>query len=54
MFVNVILRHGAIYSCAEQNLYAQTMQLVGDRDPRAHEFSAQLRGMDALLKALVD
>jgi ATP-dependent Lon protease len=25
--------------CAEQNLYARAMQLVGDRDPRAHEFS---------------
>ena len=23
------------------------MQLVGDRDPRAHEFSVQLRGFDA-------
>jgi ATP-dependent Lon protease len=33
--------------CAEQNLYARAMQLVGDRDPRAHEFSVQLRGMDA-------
>jgi ATP-dependent Lon protease len=33
--------------CAEQNLYARAMQLVGDRDPRAHELSVQLRGMDA-------
>ncbi len=33
--------------CAEQNLYARAMQLVGDRDPRAHEFSVQLRGFDA-------
>jgi len=33
--------------CAEQNLYARAMQLVGDRDPRAHEFSIQLRGFDA-------
>lgn len=33
--------------CAEQNLYARTQQLVGDRDPRAHEFSVQLRGFDA-------
>ena len=32
---------------AEQNLYARAMQLVGDRDPRAHEFSVQLRGFDA-------
>ncbi|WP_353850015.1 S16 family serine protease [Accumulibacter sp.] len=33
--------------CAEQNLYTRAMQLVGDRDPRAHEFSVQLRGFDA-------
>ena len=33
--------------CAEQNLYARATQLVGDRDPRAHEFSVQLRGFDA-------
>ncbi len=33
--------------CAEQNLYARAPQLVGDRDPRAHEFSVQLRGFDA-------
>ena len=33
--------------CAEQNLYARAMSLVGDRDPRAHEFSVQLRGFDA-------
>ena len=33
--------------CAEQNLYARAMQLVGDRDPRSHEFSVQLRGFDA-------
>jgi ATP-dependent Lon protease len=32
---------------AEQNLYARAMQLVGDRDPRAHEFSVQLRSFDA-------
>jgi ATP-dependent Lon protease len=31
----------------EQNLYAQARTLVGDRDPRAHEFSIQLRAMDA-------
>ena len=30
---------------AEQNLYAQARRLVGDRDPRAHEFSVQLRAM---------
>jgi len=33
--------------CAEQNLYARALQLVGDRDPRSHEFSAQLRGFDS-------
>lgn len=33
--------------CAEQNLYARAQQLVGDREPRAHEFSVQLRGFDA-------
>ncbi len=32
---------------AQQNLYARAAQLVGDRDPRAHEFSVQLRGFDA-------
>ena len=32
---------------AEQNLYARAMQMVGDRDPRAHEFSVQLRGFDS-------
>ena len=31
---------------AEQNLYAKARELVGDRDPRAHEFSVQLRAMD--------
>jgi ATP-dependent Lon protease len=33
--------------CAEQNLYAKAAQLVGDKDPRSHEFSVQLRGFDA-------
>ena len=33
--------------CAEQNLYARSQQFVGDRDPRAHEFSVQLRSFDA-------
>ena len=32
---------------AEQNLYARAMQLVGDKDPRHHEFTAQLRAFDA-------
>ena len=33
--------------CAEQNLYVRAKELVGDRDPRAHEFSVQLRAFDA-------
>ena len=32
---------------AEQNLYSKTKELVGDRDPRAHEFSIQLRSFGA-------
>lgn len=32
---------------AEQNLYSKTKELVGDRDPRTHEFSIQLRAFDA-------
>ncbi|ABD82012.1 BREX system Lon protease-like protein BrxL [Saccharophagus degradans] len=35
---------------AEQNLYSRSMQLVGDRDPRAHEFTIQLRAFDASKK----
>ena len=31
---------------AVQNLYTRATELVGDRDPRAHEFSVQLRAMD--------
>jgi ATP-dependent Lon protease len=31
---------------AEQNLYTQTKNLVGDRDPREHEFSVQMRPLD--------
>jgi len=34
-------------SCAEQNLYARAKTLVGDRDPRSHEFTVQLRAFDA-------
>ncbi len=34
-------------SFAEQNLYARSMQLVGDKDPRHHEFTVQLRAFDA-------
>ena len=33
--------------CAEQNLYTRAKELVGDRDPRAHEFSVQSRAFDA-------
>jgi len=32
---------------AEQNLYSRARELVGDRDPRAHEFSVYLRAVDA-------
>jgi len=32
---------------AEQNLYARARELIGDRDPRGHEFSIQLRAFDA-------
>jgi ATP-dependent Lon protease len=32
--------------CAEQNLYARSRELVGDRDPRSHEFTVQLRSFD--------
>lgn len=31
---------------AEQNLYSKTRELVGDREPRSHEFSVQLRSFD--------
>lgn len=34
-------------SFAEQNLYARAARLVGDRDPRQHEFTVQLRAYDA-------
>lgn len=33
--------------CAEQNLYGHAGELVGDRDPRQHEFSIQLRAFDS-------
>jgi ATP-dependent Lon protease len=33
--------------CAEQNLYVRAKELVGDRNPRAHEFSVQMRAFDA-------
>lgn len=32
---------------AEQNLYAHASTLVGDRDPRSHEFTIQLRSFDS-------
>jgi ATP-dependent Lon protease len=32
---------------AEQNLYTRASQLVGDKDPRHHEFTVQLRAFDA-------
>jgi ATP-dependent Lon protease len=32
---------------AEQNLYARSRELVGDRNPREHEFAVQLRSFDA-------
>lgn len=31
----------------EQNLYGRSRELVGDRDPRAHEYAIQLRPFDA-------
>ncbi len=31
----------------EQNLYTRAKELVGDRDPREHEFSVQMRAVDA-------
>ena len=35
---------------AQQNLYSNATKLVGDRDPRSHEFSLQLRAFDASRK----
>lgn len=34
-------------SYAEQNLYTRAQQLLGDKDPRHHEFTVQLRAFDA-------
>jgi ATP-dependent Lon protease len=31
----------------EQNLYSRAKELVGDREPREHEFSVQMRAVDA-------
>jgi ATP-dependent Lon protease len=33
--------------CAEQNLYSQAKNLVGDRDPRSHEYTLQVRAFDS-------
>ncbi|RRR70368.1 MAG: BREX system Lon protease-like protein BrxL [Candidatus Viridilinea halotolerans] len=33
--------------CAEQNLLTRARELVGERDPRQHEFALQLRAFDA-------
>lgn len=33
--------------CAEQNLYGRAKEFVGDRDPRQHEYSIQLRAFDS-------
>jgi len=32
---------------AEQNVYSKAKELIGERDPRSHEFSIQLRAFDA-------
>jgi ATP-dependent Lon protease len=32
---------------AEQNLYGRAQELVGDRNPREHEFAVQLRSFDS-------
>jgi ATP-dependent Lon protease len=32
--------------CAEQNLLVRARDLVGERDPRAHEFTLQVRAFD--------
>lgn len=34
-------------SFAIQNMYVKSLQLVGDKDPRQHEFSVQVRAFDA-------
>lgn len=36
---------------AEQNLYARSQELVGDRNPREHEFTVQIRSFDAAKSA---
>ncbi len=37
--------------CAEQNLYTRAKELIGDRDPRSHEFSVQVRAFDSYKNA---
>lgn len=37
---------------AEQNLYARARELVGDRNPREHEFTVQLRSFDTAKSAV--
>ncbi len=32
---------------AEQNLYARAKELIGDKDPKQHEFTVQLRAFDS-------
>jgi ATP-dependent Lon protease len=32
---------------AEQNLYTRSRELVGDRNPKEHEFAVQIRSFDA-------
>ena len=34
-------------SYAEQNLYSRAKELIGDKDPRQHEFTVQLRAFDS-------
>lgn len=36
---------------AEQNLYARSRELVGDRNPREHEFAVQIRSFDEVINA---
>jgi ATP-dependent Lon protease len=33
--------------CAEQNLYSQARSLIGDREPRSHEYTLQIRSFDS-------
>lgn len=58
MFVNnangqrgLVCQYEESVRCAEQNLYARAKELVGDRDPRAHEFTIQFRAFDTCKSA---